>query len=268
MGGTPDRSFGAQCSELLGSFFAFDGRVWRSMWPLFFKPGRLTRAWIEGKRASFVPPLRLLLFFSILLFLVVQCKTPTTDLLTVRDPASPAGATEIGPVTVQPEQEGDFQFDMDLPGFWPFSRLKEMMQEQERKFQKIAPEARQYILARRALELAPVALLMLLPIMAIFLKLWWMRTGSFYLDHLVLLMHAYAFICGLAVFLTLVPLPNLVIVLAPCILIPVYFHVAMRRVYQRGFWRTFFGTFAGGVVTVGAAILVLMILVPYGMLTV
>ncbi len=251
------RSIGDQLQELLGSFFAFDGRVWRSMLPLFFRPGALTRAWIEGKRASFVPPLRLFLFFSILLFLVIQCKTPTTGLL-VPD-AAPAADESV---------ENDFSMELGLPDFWPFSKLQIMLEAQEQMLQKLSPEARNYVLVRRAMELAPIGLLLLLPLMALFLQLWWMRTGSFYLDHLVLLMHAYAFLCGLAVFLTLTPLPDWARVLTPCAAVPVYFHVAMRRVYQRGFWRTLGGTFVGGAVTVAAVVLVVITLVPYALLTV
>lgn len=257
----PTRSLGALCHELLGSLFAFDGRVWRSLGPLFIRPGFLTRAWIEGRRMSFVPPLRLFLFFSILLFLVVQCKTPTTDLLVRKPAAVPAAEAATG-------VSEDFHLDLDLPGYWPFSVLNRWLLEQEQKLQHMAPESRNYVLVRRAMELAPIGLLLLLPLLALFLKLWWLGTGAYYIDHLVLLMHAYAFLCGLAVFLVLVPLPDLLLVLAPCALVPFYFHRAMRRVHGRSFWRSFFGTFAGGAVTLAAVILVTMILVPYALLTV
>lgn len=251
---SPRRSFGAFCHELLGGLFAFDGRVWRSMGPLFFRPGRLTRAWIEGRRVSFVPPLRLFLFFSILLFLVVQCKTPTSSLLVQQSGADAS--------------DEEFHMGLELPEFWPFSLLNRQMREQELKLQHMAPEARNYILARRALELAPVGLLLLLPLLALFLKLWWRGTRSYYLDHLVLMMHSYSFLCGLAVFMLLVPLPTLAIVLIPCALVPFYFHRAMRRVYERGFWRTLLGTVLGGTVTLAAVILVALVLVPYALLTV
>lgn len=261
------RSIVDQIHELVGSFFAFDGRVWRSMLPLFFRPGALTRAWIEGKRASFVPPLRLFLFFSILLFLVIQCKTPTTGLLLPDQEPAAEAALETAP---ELKHDGDFSINMGLsmPDFWPFTRLQAMFSEQEELLEKMSPEARRYILVRRAMELAPIGLLLLLPLMAFFLQLWWLRTGSYYLDHLVLLMHAYAFLCGLAVFLTLTPLPDWVRIVMPCAAVPIYFHVAMRRVYQRGFWRTLAGTCFGAVATLFAVIVVFMVLVPYGLLTV
>jgi len=260
------RSFAAQVHELLGSFFAFDGRVWRSFVPLFFRPGALTRAWIEGKRASFVPPLRLFLFFSILLFLVIQCKTPTTGLL-MPDEAPAAGAPP-GLVIVDSDPDQDFNLELGLPNFWPFTKLQAALAEQEQMLAKLPPEARRYVLVRRAMELAPIGLLMLVPLMAWFLQLWWMRTGSFYLDHLVFLMHGYAFLCGLTVLLAVLPLPDWARVLTPCAAVPVYFHLAMRRVYQRGFWRSLAGAVFGGILTLAAVMLVFMALVPYALLTV
>jgi hypothetical protein len=271
----PRRDFGAVVSELLGSFFAVDGRVWRSLVPLFFRPGALTRAWMDGRRATFLTPLRLLLFFSILLFLVVQTRTDTTGILLggygggsilkiTRDGAedAPADATPVGAAV---ERNG---LDLKLPQFWPFTWLRARAEAQENKFSQLSEEEQAYLLARRALELMPVALLMLLPLLAIFLKLWWLGTGSYYLDHLVFLMHAYAFLCGLLVLLMLTSPPPAVTALTLLVGVPIFLHRGLRRVYGKGFWRTAGCTLAGGVVTFMAALLVLLILVPYGMLTV
>jgi hypothetical protein len=263
---SPRRDFGSLVAELLGSFFAFDGRVWRSLVPLFLRPGRLTRAWMDGRRAAFVPPLRLFLCFSILLFLVIQCRTPTADLLLPEagpaDPAAPAADTAPA------AEAGGFHLEIGLPGFWPFTRLAAAIEAQEVRLGHMRPEARRYVLARRAMELAPIALLLLLPLLALFLKLWWLGTGSFYLDHLVLLLHAYAFVCGFAVLLILVPLPTPAIVLGSLAIVPYHFHRAMSRVYGRGFARTLLGTLAGMAVTFAALLLVAFVLLPYGVLTV
>lgn len=258
--GLPVRSFGPFVHELLGGFFAFDGRVWRSLAPLFAHPGRLTRAWIEGRRASFVPPLRLFLFFTILLFLVVQCQANTTDLL-VAEP------TAEEPAAAAAEDPG-FRSTLELPGFWPFSTLQARLDAQAEKLQHMDPRARNYVLAQRALELAPIGLLLLLPIMALFLKLWWARTGSYWLDHFVFLLHAYACFCGLLVLAALVPLPNGLFAIALGIGVPLYFYRAMRVVYRRGFWRSLLGTLIGGFLTAFGAVLVVILLAPYALLTV
>src|ERR1700748_2833280 len=41
------------------SFFHFDGRFWRPLPNLAIHPGRLTREYLDGKRAFQIPPLRL-----------------------------------------------------------------------------------------------------------------------------------------------------------------------------------------------------------------
>ncbi len=65
-------------SELLG----LDGRIWRTFATLLFKPGRLTRAYIEGRRASHLRPLRVYLTASVLCFLLLALVDPLGKVLT------------------------------------------------------------------------------------------------------------------------------------------------------------------------------------------
>lgn len=55
----------------LGDMFALDGRLWRSLPMLLLRPGRMTRDYIDGRRARFVPPFRLFLLASVIFFLTV-----------------------------------------------------------------------------------------------------------------------------------------------------------------------------------------------------
>jgi hypothetical protein len=57
-------------SETLDVIYNFDSKVWRSMLPLLFMPGKLTNEYIAGKRVRYLPPFRLYLILSILFFLV------------------------------------------------------------------------------------------------------------------------------------------------------------------------------------------------------
>lgn len=59
--------------EALESFFHLDGRLARTLPWLIVRPGRLTRDYIDGKRAFQVPPLRMFLVVLLLTFLVGQC---------------------------------------------------------------------------------------------------------------------------------------------------------------------------------------------------
>ncbi|KCZ54704.1 hypothetical protein HY29_13580 [Hyphomonas beringensis] len=55
----------------LADTFALDGRLNRSLPMLLFRPGRMTRNYLEGKRARYVPPFRLFLLSSVLFFLTL-----------------------------------------------------------------------------------------------------------------------------------------------------------------------------------------------------
>jgi uncharacterized membrane protein len=58
--------------ELANAFFAWDSKLFRSLKLLLFKPGVLAANYIQGKRKSFVAPMRLYLFFSIIFFGVLS----------------------------------------------------------------------------------------------------------------------------------------------------------------------------------------------------
>src|SRR5690606_211897 len=57
----------------------WDSRVWRSLLPLWFKPGRLSRRYADGHRAPYIPPLRMYLFTSILAFLAFSFLMPAPE---------------------------------------------------------------------------------------------------------------------------------------------------------------------------------------------
>ena len=53
----------------------FDSRLWRTLIPLAVSPGKLTNAYLFGRRMYYLPPFRLYLILSVLFFLM-----PNTDL--------------------------------------------------------------------------------------------------------------------------------------------------------------------------------------------
>jgi Protein of unknown function (DUF3667) len=58
--------------EATGRYLAFDGKLWKTLFPLLFRPGFLTRAYLAGKRKRFIGPARLFLISSLALFAVVR----------------------------------------------------------------------------------------------------------------------------------------------------------------------------------------------------
>ncbi|MEP3227135.1 MAG: DUF3667 domain-containing protein [Parasphingorhabdus sp.] len=64
------RSIAAIWHDLLHGVLHFEGKIWRTLPMLAFKPGQLTRRYIRGERSGFVSPMALFLFSIFLMFAV------------------------------------------------------------------------------------------------------------------------------------------------------------------------------------------------------
>lgn len=63
-------SFSTLVIDFLNNYFSLDSRFSMSLLPFFLKPGYLTIRFMEGKRASFVNPIRLYLIISLVFFFI------------------------------------------------------------------------------------------------------------------------------------------------------------------------------------------------------
>jgi hypothetical protein len=66
------RTITAFFHDLLHGVFHFEGKIWRTLPMLAWRPGQLTRRYIDGQRANFVSPIALFLFSVFLMFAVVS----------------------------------------------------------------------------------------------------------------------------------------------------------------------------------------------------
>lgn len=66
------RTLSAFFHDLLHGVLHFEGKIWRTLPLLAWKPGELTRRYIDGQRASFVSPIALFLFSVFLMFAVMS----------------------------------------------------------------------------------------------------------------------------------------------------------------------------------------------------
>jgi hypothetical protein len=66
------KTLGAFFHDLLHGVFHFEGKTWRTLPLLAWKPGKLTREYIDGRRASYVSPIALFLFSVFLMFAVIK----------------------------------------------------------------------------------------------------------------------------------------------------------------------------------------------------
>ncbi len=67
-----DKPFTFIIYTFMGDFFAFDTRFFHTISALLFKPGFLSKEYIEGRRVKYAPPFRSFIFVSFILFLLLQ----------------------------------------------------------------------------------------------------------------------------------------------------------------------------------------------------
>ncbi|MEG2964661.1 MAG: DUF3667 domain-containing protein, partial [Janthinobacterium sp.] len=58
--------------EFVAHYVALEGKLWRTLALLLFRPGALTNEYITGRRVRYVEPLRVYLTFSILFFAILK----------------------------------------------------------------------------------------------------------------------------------------------------------------------------------------------------
>jgi hypothetical protein len=66
------RTIAAFMHDLLHGALHFEGKMWHTLPLLAFRPGKLTRRYIDGQRARFVSPMALFLFSVFMMFAVFQ----------------------------------------------------------------------------------------------------------------------------------------------------------------------------------------------------
>lgn len=106
------RTLAAFFHDLAHGVLHFDGKTWRTLPLLAWKPGELTRRYIAGERARFVSPMALFLFSVFLMFAVFQLAGigPPTEINApdrIGEQATPASLKkELADLTQAREQMG------------------------------------------------------------------------------------------------------------------------------------------------------------------
>jgi len=95
------RTIGAFLHDLLHGALHFEGKIWHTLPLLAWRPGELTRRYVEGERARFVSPMALFLFSVFLMFAVFQlvgigAPTDFSSSVNVPDPGRPGAGALTG----------------------------------------------------------------------------------------------------------------------------------------------------------------------------
>ncbi|HEX9207579.1 MAG TPA: DUF4286 family protein [Steroidobacteraceae bacterium] len=65
--------------DLFGDLVDFDSRIWRTIFPLAFRPGLLTSEFLRGRRTYYTPPFRMYLTLSVVFFLATTLGSSPGD---------------------------------------------------------------------------------------------------------------------------------------------------------------------------------------------
>jgi hypothetical protein len=258
-------------AEAFGDLFELDSRLWRTLIPLLIRPGLLTHDYLLGRRMRYMPPFRMYLVLS-LIFFVVAFFNPREELGLLFEPAPMTPAEEEaaqeareeflegfqdgferenaapedadGGVRIEVGDDGE-SCNIDRAGLadWP-DWLK----------RRLTPERLEVVCDRiiaddgatfldLLIDNIPVALIVLLPLMALVLKILYPLSRRYFVEHLLFIVHFHAFfflILTLQILFSRLMnatglaggLSTLVIV-AASLYIPVYLYMAIRRVYAQ-----------------------------------
>jgi len=315
--GQPDRNFmrffPALLRELMEDFLEFDSRFTRTMKPLLFKPGRLTRDYLDGRRFRYTPPLRLYLFSSIAFFLLAALISSNAARETVENlPADGAQLTEeqLGEARealedVPPEVREQLNLNLDqvienaarrdeaarqaseagspgpasrewfniegiqfndepwdaesnpvnLP--WMPQRIDDWINGELMDSPAKAEEINRDpgVIIDKAFDILPATVFVLLPIVALLFKFWYLFAKRYYVEHLIFALHnhAFLFVAGLLILLSVLGMRwadanemawagqafkwSLV---AVSVWIPLYLLISLRTVYRQNWFLTLF----------------------------
>lgn len=194
----------------------FDSRLRHTLYPFFLKPGEVTRDYLAGRRVRYTSPLKMyLVAAAIYFFAFASRERPNVVHVDIKD-------------TQRQEASA--------------GKLEKYLMGKVAKLNQLGAEGPKALAANMATAL-PKALVLLLPIFALLLKLFFRK--RYYAEHLVFALHYHTF-----ALIVLTPggvLPGqsgdsaTAIALALC---AVYLFLALRRVYGDGGVRTLF-KFAG-----------------------
>jgi hypothetical protein len=179
-----------------------DSRLWRTLGALLFRPGRLTREFLGGHRARYLPPLRLYLVVSVAFFLLASAFGNQRGLGVVRiDEKHPSAATmsvegtdDVPEFQARPGETNEQraarvcpQWSYDGPGArW----LAPLMPQACRKI--LADQG--HSLQEAFLHNIPRAMFLFLPLLAGIMMLLYWFPRHYYVQHLLLFVHNHAFV--------------------------------------------------------------------------
>ena len=218
--------------ELGGEAFAelsgWDGKVAETVRALLRKPGKLTIEFLEGRRARYLSPLRLYLMCSVIYFLIAAAGPTNLRSSIVITPGGPiekgsrqtiVDADKAAGLTAEERAQIASMIDKSPSLLQPLMR-------------RVSSDAKAF--QNEMFASLPKALFALLPVFAGILTLFYRKRR--FAEHLYFALHLHAFIFVALSFAALSKLAHVTAIqvavgIAVLVWLPMYAHLAFRRVY-------------------------------------
>ncbi len=311
--------FGEVIKELVDDVLGYDSRLKHTILPLLFKPGKLTLEYIKGRRFYYVMPFKLYLITSLLFIFVIQLSIDK-DTIKIHDDSNQINLEE--PVNLdrsvnQIKDEVNHTHDDSIPIENPepiktSNPKKNNLDSFGISFVKGKPVYRPLIvkedgaikifadeinskapswlenpapLIDELFKIAPYMMLFLIPVFALFQKLFYLFSKRFYIEHLILSLHNHSFLyIVLLVSLILETIADKLlkmessfsqvgyviieaIDISLAIWIVAYIVIATKKVYQQGWFLTISKTMILGIIYFSLSMFGLFITVLIGAYT-
>ena len=267
--GQSTRGLRASFRSLIGEFFSVwlgaDAKIWPSLKLLLLHPGASSVEYREGRRARYIPPLRLYLVFSILFFLVLEIRGDAPNATFTTSPTAQSPQLEDAEVGSMEQSIRDSDFLRE--DSWWGGPLRTALLQRTHQLDRMSDRQRAEAISQQMWASLPVALFLVLPLLALYLRFLWMRTGRIYFDHFIFAIQFQSFLFALFLALILLPLPGWVLI--PVILLypPIYLTLAQHRVYQRSMWRSVGNTLVLGILIFFTVVFMFAALAVFSFLT-
>jgi hypothetical protein len=248
-----DLHVGHVVEEMLEGVFHFDGKVFRTLRLLLFRPGELTRRFLAGHRMPYVPPVRLYIFISFLFFLALTMlsgheprhvghgashATASGEASYIRGQVTVNGKPiQMAELAQLPADPTPAQLDSMLRSkHEPVNAINRMALRRGARWVKASSEDWQHQILRATSGL----LFLLMPLAALLLTFAYRHQKRPYLGNLIFTIHTHCFIFVLLLVAQLLssvlPIGNY----SAWLLVPVgpYFLLALRRMYGQSWGKT------------------------------
>ena len=260
-------------ADVLEDQLSINSTLPRTLAALFLHPGRLTAEYVSGRIASYVAPFRLYLVASLVFFLTLSfgnrvtfnsgeideavANASSADSATAAARADTmagrAAASDSGSLRMRTSRDMRFGIFIDTAGMgadpsahWTDAllvntgspRLDSLIAQRVRRLGRMPVEEFLTELWSELLLRLPTAMFLLLPVFALMLKVLYLRSRRYYVEHFIFALHYHAF--AFLLFTVMVPLDNTFIAPLLMLWLLLYMPLALKRVYRQGWFVTLF----------------------------